>query len=206
VSRGTGTLEKHGTLDARKFSSLANSNGLLLTKLCPRYEDAISAATMDYSEHASMCISELEVFTGNIFNKSGVQTRRQRDKSIQLKDEFDRIAHWTEGMIRKRRTADLANEKHDDNTDGDDSSSAADPHSALELSIACLQVGCGRERRDRSGGWGRGSDGGHQSFKVVAACCLVKELDLALRRVEIAAGAALVGGGYVGVRGARRSR
>jgi hypothetical protein len=52
----------------------------------------MASTCIDYSDHASMSITELEVFTGNIFNKSGIQTRRQRDRSLQLKDKFERIA------------------------------------------------------------------------------------------------------------------
>lgn len=38
------------------------------------YEDAMCQATMDCSEHAYFPTTELEVSTGNIFNKTGVQT------------------------------------------------------------------------------------------------------------------------------------
>lgn len=59
------------------------------------YEAAISNAMSQYSEHPINPITELEVFIGNILNKSGVQTNRQRDKSIKLKDEFERISNCT---------------------------------------------------------------------------------------------------------------
>lgn len=56
------------------------------------YEEAISDAMAQYSEHPIKPITELEVFIGNILNRSGVQTSRQRDNSIKLKDEFERIS------------------------------------------------------------------------------------------------------------------
>jgi hypothetical protein len=129
-----------------------------------------------------MRISELEVFTGSIFNKLGVQTRRQRDKSIQLKDEFDRIAKWTTAMIRDRKT-EISGE-HTLNVQpmmhSDDS---------LILSIACLHVGM----MDSETGTRAGPRGIEelQSFKVIAACCVIKELDLAKGyREEVGARAA----------------
>lgn len=59
------------------------------------YEDAISDAMAQYSEHPIKPITELEVFIGNILNRSGVQTNRQRDNSIKLRDEFERISNCT---------------------------------------------------------------------------------------------------------------
>ncbi|KAK9773406.1 putative RNA dependent RNA polymerase-domain-containing protein [Seiridium cardinale] len=168
------------------------------------YEDAITSACIDYSEHVSMSITELEVFTGNIFNKSGVQTRRQRDSSLKLKDEFDRIAAWIEALIRKRSIPGLTAEQDDEGDSYTESTTNDDAElTPLELSIACLHVGCIREEGRRNTGWNsRQSNGeGHLSFKVVAACCLVKELDIAIKRAEIQAGARLIGGGYVGVSG-----
>ncbi|KAK7177991.1 RNA-dependent RNA polymerase [Paraphaeosphaeria sporulosa] len=139
------------------------------------YEDAIYTATVDYSDHAAIRITELEVFTGTIFNKSGVQTRRQRDKSIQLKDEFERIAHWTENMIRKRNVKaldDAGQEGHGVRSDD-----------ALALSVACLIVGC-MKQQTRGGRRPRQEDT-FQSFKVVAACCAIKELDAAKTRTQV---------------------
>lgn len=140
-----------------------------------------------------MPISEIEVFTGCIFNKSGTQTRRQRDKSTRLKDEFDRIAKWVESVIRKQKIASRV-----DRDDADDDDDHADTGATgLELSVACLNVGCVPNRI--IGGSRTGDE--FQSFKVVAASCVLRELDAAIKRQEIAAGASLMGGGYVGVNG-----
>lgn len=129
---------------------------------------------MEFSDHAAKSITELEVFTGNIFNKSGVQTRRQRDRSVQLKDEFDRISRWAEAMIRKRKMRTL-----DD--DDEDEQPTPNPEDALVLSIACLQVGT---LKDLTRLGYRRLDEEFQSFKVTAACCVIRELDAAIPRRE----------------------
>lgn len=152
---------------------------LLLTSVC-RYEDAIWDVTLECSDHAAKRITELEVFTGSIFNKSGAQTRRQRDRSIRLKDEFDRITQWAEAMIRKKGTkvSDDANKEQQ---------LSADPGGALVLSIACLNVGIAKERQSARLGSGR-SEEQFQSFKIIAACCAVRELDAAINRKLAATG------------------
>ncbi|RYO82562.1 hypothetical protein DL763_008199 [Monosporascus cannonballus] len=157
------------------------------------YDDAIWGATVDYSEHASVPISEVEVFTGCIFNKTGTQTRRQRDRSIRLKDEFDRIAKWTESVIRKQKIE----SRVDDDADDDDDGRTEAGVSGLKLSVACLHEGCAPSR----GVTGSRTGEVFQSFKVIAASCALRELDLAIKRQEIAAGASVMGGGYVGVNG-----
>lgn len=136
------------------------------------YEDAMYNATLDYSDHATKRITELEVFTGSIFNPSGVQTRRQRDRSVRLKDEFDRILQWTAEMIRHRpATA--------DGEEGVDRGSTEDTDIGLQMSIACLEISqwAGTHRR----GVGLAIDQ-FQSFKIVAACCVARELNAAIRR------------------------
>ncbi|KAE8313996.1 RNA dependent RNA polymerase-domain-containing protein [Aspergillus transmontanensis] len=118
------------------------------------YEDAIISAMDTYSDHPTKPISELEVVIGSIINRRGVQTRRQRDRSNKLHEEFDRIATWITSIMRRQEIED------------------ADPN-GLELSLACLYHGI------------QGSDSGHRkevygelkSFRVVAACALLAELD-----------------------------
>lgn len=107
-----------------------------------------------YSDHPTKPISELEVVIGSIINRRGVQTRRQRDRSNKLHEEFDRIATWITSIMRRQEIED------------------PDPN-GLELSLACLYHGI------------QGSDSGHRkevygelkSFRVVAACALLAELD-----------------------------
>lgn len=144
-----------------------------------------------------------------IFNKSGIQTRRQRDRSLQIKDEFDRIAAWIESLIRKQPIADLT-EQQDEEEDGLDSISNGGSTwtndiqaTALELSIACLHVGCVKEPGSRNPARPRfktAKADGKLSFKVLAACCVLKELNIAIRQADTRA-AATLGGGYLGVKG-----
>ncbi|KAI0537726.1 RNA dependent RNA polymerase-domain-containing protein [Xylaria digitata] len=166
------------------------------------YDDMIWTTTIEYSDHASKGITELEVFTGTIFNKSGIQTRRQRDTSIRLKDEYDRIVKWVEGLIRKQDATpsrDLRGDLEDDSLDGyaEESDDLEMNSTALELSIACLHVGI-------LGGGGHSFNkrnaGDFESFKVIAAHCALRELEVAVRQRDIAEGAAFVGGGFPGVR------
>ncbi|KAK8095079.1 hypothetical protein PG997_001764 [Apiospora hydei] len=163
------------------------------SKIRETYEDMMYNITMDYSEHASIPISELEVFTGSIFNKSGVQTPRQRDRSLKLKEAFDRMAKTTVALIRKNKRG---HDEHD--VEDDDVASTVldyNPLAALELSLACLHVG-GRQLTSRIGRWGQkdGNNGGYQGFKVVAASCATKELDLAIRHALMTEGASIFDG------------
>ncbi|KAI0384693.1 RdRP-domain-containing protein [Hypomontagnella monticulosa] len=159
------------------------------------YDDAIWSATMDYSDNFTKGLSELEVFTGCIYNNTGVQTRRQRDKSVRLRDEFNRIAKWVEGVIRKKGIK--SREDDDDDSDVDEHGSESASHepgslyannaaTALELSLACLHVG-----NSKSSSFGRSKED-FQTFKVVAAQCALTELELAMHQQDIARGAALM--------------
>ncbi|KAF2449704.1 RdRP-domain-containing protein [Karstenula rhodostoma CBS 690.94] len=140
------------------------------------YEDSLFGVTQDYSTHPTQPLTELEVFTGNIFSISGVQTRRQRDKSLQLKDEFDRIARWIENLIRRRTTATT--------TKQDDASNAPeDPIDALMMSIACVEVSQWKGTHGNRVTHGRWADE-YQSFKIISACCLIRELNAANKRAE----------------------
>ncbi|KAI1106408.1 RdRP-domain-containing protein [Jackrogersella minutella] len=158
------------------------------------YDGAIWSSTMDYSDNFTKGLTELEVFTGCIFNKSGVQTRRQRDKSVRLKDDYDRIAKWVEGLIRKKGVQ--VREDDENHSDSDGESVNHRPGeldlgysaSALELSIACLSVGM-----TESNNFGRANNN-FQSFKIVAAQCALTELTIARAQHEIAVGADLVAG------------
>ncbi|KAI1369009.1 RNA dependent RNA polymerase-domain-containing protein [Xylaria arbuscula] len=152
------------------------------------YEDAIWSASVTYSDHASKSITELEVFTGMVFNKSGMQTRRQRDTSLHLKDEFDRIVKWVESLIRKRDIPIIADlPDGDEESDlphgfGNDDEGVALPGMAstpLELSIACLHAGVGKTNHNNHT---NRNSGQFESFKIVAAHCALRELNLAIQR------------------------
>ena len=154
----------------------------MLSKLLPycRYEEAVSSLMIDWAEHPGQPLKELEVFVGFILNKTGSQTNRQRDKSVKLKDEFERIATLFMRQLRRPESSDgLAGEQ-----DG------------LELCLAAVHVGCA-EKYGLERGWSRRGAFKVESFKILAASALVGELNsLQNRMIEITAG------GFVGVRGA----
>ncbi len=115
---------------------------------------------VDSADHPHQPLGELEVFVGFVINKSGVQTRRQRDSSVKLKEEFE---HITAGITREMRnptapTGGLFREL-----------------GALELCLACLNVGCERQYRELRPGH-RISSQDLQSFKIVAAAAVIREL------------------------------
>jgi hypothetical protein len=43
-----------------------------------------------FSENPRRPLTEVEAFCGTVLNKTGSQTRRQREASIKLKEEVDR--------------------------------------------------------------------------------------------------------------------
>ncbi|KAJ4416975.1 hypothetical protein N0V82_006424 [Gnomoniopsis sp. IMI 355080] len=142
------------------------------------YGTAMTDAMRQYSEHPIKPITELEVFIGNILNRSGVQTNRQRDKSIKLKDEFERISNWITKMMRRV--------SHNPEVPPTGYQSQ---HDNLHLCFACVYVGGEVVKGDV---W-HSDYNGLQSFRVVAACALLSEL----ATFEVGRG----GGGYVRVRG-----
>ncbi|KAH8893681.1 rna-dependent rna polymerase [Thozetella sp. PMI_491] len=127
------------------------------------YEEAVLGLMDDFSEHSKKPLSELEVFVGFIINKNGVATQRQRNQSIKLKDEFERVATSIVQQIR-------SNAKHDD-TFG----TKPDRSAVLELCLACLHVGCMGTGAGLNRLYGT-DDHRLESFKVVAASLLVEEL------------------------------
>ncbi|KAI0967985.1 RNA dependent RNA polymerase-domain-containing protein [Xylaria arbuscula] len=169
------------------------------------YDDMMWTATIDYSDHSSKAITELEVFTGTIFNKSGIQTRRQRDTSTRLKDEFDRIVKWVESLIRKQGMESSRDSPDDDeggSFDGFDEKIEIPKmeSTALELSIACLHVGVIGQNRQRT----RNAGDNFESFKVIAAHCALRELEIAIYEKDVSDGAAFVSGGFPGVRSGKQ--
>ncbi|KAE8352264.1 RNA dependent RNA polymerase-domain-containing protein [Aspergillus coremiiformis] len=118
------------------------------------YNDALISAMDSYSDHPTKPISELEVVISSIINRKGVPTRRQRDRSDKLRDEFDRIATWITGIMRRQGGA-------DSKPDG------------LELTLSCLYLGIQGSDSDRR----REIYGELKSFTVVAACALLAEME-----------------------------
>ncbi|KAK4233862.1 RNA dependent RNA polymerase-domain-containing protein [Achaetomium macrosporum] len=139
------------------------------------YEEDIHGVMIDCAEHPHQPLKELE-------------TRRQRDRSVKLKDEFERITTY---ITREMRSP----------TSDSGYTSELD---ALELCLACLHVACQKERRELRPRH-RSSAQDLESFKIVAAAALMRELSVLERGT--AAGQAYAyggGGGYVGVEGGPR--
>ncbi|KAM7199773.1 RNA-dependent RNA polymerase 1 [Naviculisporaceae sp. PSN 640] len=148
------------------------------------YDHAVEELMTENAENPSQPLTELEVFVGFFLNKTGgALTRRQRDRSVRLKDEFDRVTTWITRQLRKP-------------TPLVDTTSELD---ALELCLACVYVGCMKEtvevvRWNHS----RRLAPDVESFRVVAACALLRELnslDPSIGRRYNGGG-----GGFVGVR------
>ncbi|GLA19846.1 hypothetical protein AnigIFM62618_007970 [Aspergillus niger] len=129
-----------------------------------RYEEAVFSARNNYSEHPIDPLSELEVFIGSVMNKGGVQTRRQRDQSNKLADEFDRISTWIVGQMRAGSSSESP------------ITSVSDQLKPLEFCLACIHVG-GEGNKDPARRR-REVYGEIKSFRAVAACALLFELDL----------------------------
>jgi hypothetical protein len=120
----------------------------------------------NYSDHPINPLSELEIFIGSVINKSGVQTRRQRDQSQKLADEFERIASWITDQMHRHRKAENARTVTDRETRAE----------TLELCFACWHV-AGKQNEDSA--YRRRNDYGElKSFRIVAACALLSELDI----------------------------
>jgi hypothetical protein len=130
-----------------------------------------------WSEHPARPLTELEVFIGFIINKTGSQTTRQRDYSIKLKDEFERVATT---ITRQLRSASREN------------SSLKGTIDTLTLCLAAVHVGFDAGFR-RNSSWRHRESAGMQSFKIVAASAFVRELGTVQTVTQ--------GGGFIGTRG-----
>ncbi|KAM5379841.1 hypothetical protein ACJA88_005269 [Fusarium oxysporum] len=160
------------------------------------YESTITGKMWDFSENPRAPLTEVEVFCGFILNKRGAQTRRQGDSSIKLKEEIDRIMTWMVKQIRDRGVGDGA-ETLSAATDADAAPSRW-REDVVELCWACVAVACIRKEFAPIVYHGTGE---LESFRVVAACCLLKELNNLARKMEVSAG-----GGFVGVGRGRGGR
>lgn len=127
-----------------------------------------------YSDNPRVPITEVEAFCGSIFNRTGSQTRRQRDSSIKLKEEMESVMKWITKLL----------EEHGEDqqpVDGGDVTSRhldfdeilAELTETIELCWACLVVNNPpSQETDRRG------DANHlSSFDIVSSSCLLKALD-----------------------------
>lgn len=110
-------------------------------------------------ENPSRPITELEAFIGNILGTQGFQSRRQRDASIPLKEEFDANVRDQVRYIRGTRDDD----EHTEET--------------LARSIACFNVSLGEVDRVQLGG--RRSEP-LVSFRYITAAVCLREMDKVL--------------------------
>lgn len=129
-----------------------------------RYETAMADFMWQFSDNPRRPLTEVEVFCGSVLNKRGSQTRRQRDSSIKMKEEVDRLMSWIAKLIQHRDSgaAKAAAAPPEDEDEG-----AEQPGQALALSLACFIVGLGKSQGEEN----------LQSFKIVAACCLLQQIE-----------------------------
>ncbi|KAK1145215.1 hypothetical protein N8T08_004367 [Aspergillus melleus] len=71
-------------------------------RLRSAYEDAVIAAMNSYSDHPTTPITEMEVVTGCLVSGTGMLSRRQRDQSMKLNDEYARICEWITTQMRRQ--------------------------------------------------------------------------------------------------------
>ncbi|KAM0351505.1 hypothetical protein ACHAPU_002509 [Fusarium lateritium] len=158
------------------------------------YEASITDKMWHFSENARSGLTEVEVFCGFILNKRGAQTRRQGDSSIKLKEEIDRTMTWIVKQIRDRGVGDGAETLS--TATGVDEAPSRWREDVIELCWACVAVACSRKENASLLYHGTGE---LESFRVVAASCLLKELNNLARKVDVEAG-----GGFIGVGRGRR--
>ncbi|KAF4505843.1 hypothetical protein G6O67_007753 [Ophiocordyceps sinensis] len=167
-------------------------------KLRNLYEDSVYDSMWHFSDNPRTGITEVEVFCGSVLNKKGSQTRQQRDMSIRLKEETDRVLSWMVNLIRKRGGADDS-DLHSV-TSRDTAAESRDKEEVIQLCWACMVVGCVTDTNMAPETYH--GDGDLRSFRVVAAACLLREMGAMRAQVS----AAMAGGGYLGVAGGRQAQ
>ena len=151
-----------------------------------------------YAENSRTPLSEVEAFCGSILNKRGSQTRRQRDSSIKLKEEVDRMMSWVAELIRDRGS-EGSNVQPPSSLDGKEDAAEEDSRkreAVIQLCLACVTIGSTNDTRVGNVTRHREPTTSLVSFRVLAACCLLREFN-ALKRTT----AEKTGGGFVGVSG-----
>jgi len=132
-----------------------------------------------WSDNPVRPLSELEVFLGFILNKNGSQTNRQRDCSIKLREEFERVATTVTCQLRRASSENPGPEGKAE---------------ALSLCIAGLMVA--NSPLLHAPEWRHSKNLVLESFKIVAASAFLRELG--------GVASAAQSGGYVGTRSGRR--
>lgn len=147
------------------------------------YEAGLLENMQQFSNNPRVSVTETEAFCGDLVNKTGSQTRQQRDLSVKMREEMDRLMHWIVGLIR--------------NPDGAEAGGGAvggglgrlHRLQALEMAVACFMIemqsptGAGTGA-GVLGGAGKKPQDGLQSFRVIAAACMLNELEAVTREVR----------------------
>ncbi|MCJ1477226.1 hypothetical protein MMC13_005897 [Lambiella insularis] len=98
-------------------------------------------------------ITELEVFIGNLVGKTHGQTKRQRETSMRMRDDYEALVSDIVSQIRNKEGG---------------------REEALERSIACMSLGLEQEGRNRQAKLGRAN---LLSFRWIAASVCLQEVD-----------------------------
>ncbi|KAM3449446.1 hypothetical protein MY3296_006911 [Beauveria thailandica] len=160
------------------------------------YETGLYENMQQFSHNPRTAISETEAFCGDIVNKTGSQSRQQRDLSIKLKDEMDRLMSWIVKLIRNPEARgggwyDGGGSVVEPTAAGDGTVTTARLQS-LEMAAACFQIELLQGdapahtgfRGKRGGATGGGKEERMQSFMVIAAACMLNELEAATREIK----------------------
>ena len=169
-----------------------------------RYDEAVLNAMADNAEHPHKPLSETELFIGQVFNKRGAQTRRQRDCSEKLRSTYDRVSGAIWRIVRERPAADnesIAGSVTNASVASVRGGSMESDKNVLETALACFYVSI--EGRGRGVGNRYSKEEQVETFKVLAANIFLKELEMYKKAEEIRLGAEMSSGGYVGVSGGR---
>lgn len=109
-------------------------------------------------------MTELEVFTGRVFSNTGIETKRQRIRSIRLSSEFNSIISWIMDILRPYGDGPKTLTGHETE------------HDTLALCLACVYVG-GEERNNiAEERYPKRKCQRVESFKIVSACALLAEM------------------------------
>lgn len=138
-----------------------------------RYEGHVLDMWEMLSPNTTGGLTELEVFSGAIFHKTCKPSQRQRDCAIKLRVRTGEITAW---LVDQLRTGPRV--QPDGITAPADKTAVR--RRAIELCLACLHISREREADDNAKYVRRGRRGPAeylQSFRVIAAATLLRELD-----------------------------
>jgi hypothetical protein len=143
-----------------------------------------------YSDNPTKDLEELEVFCGFVFNSSGVARRRQRDNSQAMKEEFDRVTQLIVSQMRHPSFNAIDTPMVETTptnglfpvNGGEATSKESDfmrrSREALELCWRCLEISFINPSAGQAVSDYYHETGKLVSFRIVAASCLLRELNL----------------------------